>query len=105
MSFDGLQNEDAYWENYREEYEHGFRPRSEWAKMDAEPEYEAKSLYLDEEGQTEELEAEFGCRMEDLDDDDLIEIVERFTKDHPDEDSEIKWDPNMWSIDYKIKIA
>ena len=93
-------DEDGYWENYREEYEHGFRPRSEWDAMDAEPEYEEDWLFLDEE--QEELEKKYGYPMDDLDEDDLLEIVEKFLKVKAES---AKWDGSMIGIKYRAHIA
>lgn len=101
MSFYGP-NEDAYWENFRENYEHGFRPMSEWDDLDKGPEYEERSLFLDEEGQIEDLEEEFGYPMEEIDEDDLVTIVNRMTGDKPDEDHEISWNPRNQCIDYSV---
>lgn len=104
MSLIGI-DEDEYWENYREEYEHGLRPRSEWADMERGPEYEDKNLFLDEEGQTEEIEAEFGCRMNELSDEELSEIVERFTGEWPDDENGPRWNRKLDCIEYRIKTA
>lgn len=93
-------DEDGYWENYREEYEHGFRPRSEWDAMDAGPEYEDDWLFLDEE--QEDLEKKYGYPMKELDEDDLLEIVKKFL----DVEAETaEWKESMFGIKYRVRIA
>ncbi len=96
-------NEDEYWERRREEFENprAFHRRSEWDDWeDNDYEYEEDYLFLDEE--VEDIEAEKGCEMCDLDEDDLLEIVE---KREQIEAAEAEWNGRIGAIVYKYKIA
>lgn len=89
-------NEDAYWENVREELE---RPRRKLWDDDF-PNYERKSLYLDDE--IEEIEIKKGCSMTELYEDDLLDIVEEM--EGVEADSAV-WDEGYQSIDYTVRVA
>ncbi|MCC8066809.1 MAG: hypothetical protein LIO94_06880 [Clostridiales bacterium] len=98
--YGGLMGEDAYWERRREEFENprAFHRRSQWE--DDEPEYAEGSLFLDEE--IEDIEAEKGYPMAELDEGDLLDIVEDIKGIEADS---AVW--NVWysCIDYKYQIA
>lgn len=91
-------DEDAYWENRREQMENpGYYHRHSW---DDEPEYRQGTLFLDEE--IEQIEMQKGYPMEELLEGDLLDILE-----------ELKgivaetaiWRPGWDAIDYTVRIA
>ena len=89
-------NEDVYWESVREDLE---RPRhNSWDNNY--PEYESKSLYLEDE--IEEIEMQKGCPMKELYEGDLLDIVEEM--EWIEAESAI-WDENYQSIDYTVRVA
>jgi hypothetical protein len=68
-----IPNEDEYWERRREEYE---RVPKDWK-----PEPERQILSLDDE--LDDLEKEYGCKLEDLNEPDIEEIVFRIRGEYP----------------------
>ena len=91
-------NEDAYWENVREELELERPRRKLWD--DDFPNYERKSLYLDDE--IEEIEIKKGCFMTELYEGDLLDIVEEMEGVEADL---AVWDENYQSIVYMVRVA
>lgn len=88
----GIPNEDEYWENVRE--------RMEAPSRFYEPEPVLETVYLDEE--IDELEAEYGCPMDELTEGDLQDIVERLTGILPDSAS---YDSAYIGINYRYMEA
>ena len=88
---DGLFNEDEdeYWERRREEYE---RVPKDWK-----PEPERQILSLDDE--LDDLEKEYGCKLEDLNEPDIEEIVFRIRGEYP---ISAEYDPAFIAIFYKV---
>ena len=88
---DGLFNEDEdeYWERRREEYE---RVPKDWK-----PEPERQILSLDDE--LDDLEKEYGCKLEDLNEPDIEEIVFRIRGEYP---MSAEYDPAFIAIFYKV---
>ena len=85
----GLPGEDEYWERRREEFEQipaGWRP-----------EPKKQVLSLDEE--IDDLEKEYGCKLEDLDEPDFEDIVFRIRGEYP---LQAEYDPRFLAIFYKI---
>lgn len=82
-------DEDGYWERRREEME---RIPADWK-----PESERKILSLDEEA--EDLEKEYGCSLEDLEEPDLEEIVFRIRGVYPES---VEYDSNLLAIFYEV---
>lgn len=85
-----IPDEDAYWERRREEYEKQF-----------EPEYPLKvndTVYLDEE--LDELEERYQCKIEELTEADLVDIVQELTGILPDT---AKYVQNFCGIDYEYQ--
>ena len=68
-----IPNEDEYWERRREEHE---RVPKDWK-----PEPERQILSLDDE--LDDLEKEYGCKLEDLNEPDIEEIVFRIRGEYP----------------------
>lgn len=87
----GLPDEDAYWERRREEYENPRRP-PDWA-----PEPESGWLFLDEEA--DDLETEYGCKLAELFEGDLFDLLDRFINDKKEWLSAV-WDDSMCGIKY-----
>lgn len=85
-----MPGEDEYWERVRERMEMG----------ETKPEPEEKILSLDEE--LEDLEKEYGCKLEKLGEPDLEEIVYRLRGEYP---AEVKYEPRWLSIFYRINAA
>ena len=85
--------EDEYWERRREEYENPKRD------PDWKPEPERDWLFLDEE--LDDLEAEYKCKLTELFEGDLIEIVERMTGIIPET---AIYDPRMYGIRYEYEL-
>ena len=88
---DGLFNEDEdeYWERRREEYE---KVPKDWK-----PEPERQILSLDDE--LDDLEKEYGCKLEDLNEPDIEEIVFRIRGEYP---MSAEYDPAFIAIFYKV---
>lgn len=84
-------NEDAYWEAVRERMENPRRP------PDWEPEPESDCLYLDDE--LDDIEAEYGCKLTELREVDIMGILDRFLKDGREWLSAV-WDEAMCGIQY-----
>ncbi len=82
-------DEDGYWERRREEMER--------IPVDWKPEPERKILSLDDE--IEDLESEYGCSLEDLEEPDLEEIVFRIRGVYPDS---VEYDSNLLAIFYEV---
>lgn len=87
-----IQNEDKYWERRREEYE---RVPKGWK-----PEPERQILSLDDE--LDDLEKEYGCKLEELGEPDLEEIVHRLRGEYP---AEAKYEPDWIAIFYRLDAA
>ena len=87
-------DEDAYWERVREAYENPPRP------PDWEPDPETDWLFLDEEA--DDLEREYGCRLKDLLEADLFDILDRFIKAGVEWLSAI-WDERLCGIKYTYR--
>lgn len=85
-----MPEEDEYWERIRERMEMG----------ETEPEPEEKILSLDEE--LEELEKKYGCKLEELGEPDLEEIVYRLRGEYP---AEAKYEPDWIAIFYRLDAA
>ena len=79
-----IPNEDEYWERRREEYE---RVPKDWK-----PEPERQILSLDDE--LDDLEKEYGCKLEDLNEPDIEEIVFRIRGEYP---MSAEYDPSIYS--------
>lgn len=84
-------DEDAYWERVREALENPRRP------PDWEPEPESDWLWLDEEA--DGIEAEYDCRMQDLPEGDLMDILDRFVSEKKEWLSAV-WYENLCGIKY-----
>lgn len=84
-----IPNEDEYWERRREEYE---RVPKDWK-----PEPERQILSLDDE--LDDLEKEYGCKLEDLNEPDIEEIVFRIRGEYP---ISAEYDPAFIAIFYKV---
>lgn len=84
-----IPNEDEYWERRREEYE---RVPKDWK-----PEPERQILSLDDE--LDDLEKEYGCKLEDLNEPDVEEIVLRIRGEYP---ISAEYDPAFIAIFYKV---
>lgn len=82
-------DEDGYWERRREEMEQ--QPKG-W-----ETELDRKILSLDDE--IEDLESEYGCSLEELDEPDLEEIVFRIRGVYPES---VEYDSNLLAIFYEV---
>ena len=67
---------------------------------ETEPEPEEKILSLDEE--LEELEKKYGCKLEELGEPDLEEIVYRLRGEYP---AEAKYEPDWIAIFYRLDAA
>lgn len=85
-------NEDEYWERRREEYE---RVPKDWK-----PEPERQILSLDDE--LDDLEKEYGWKLEELGEPDLEEIVHRLRGEYP---AEAKYEPDWIAIFYRLDAA
>ena len=81
-------NEDDYWERRREECEK--------VPGHLEPEAEQRILCLDDE--LDDLEKEYGCKLEDLNEPDIEEIVFRIRGEYP---MSAEYDPSYVAIFYK----
>ncbi len=81
----GWINEDEDWERRREEHEGALKVR----------EPERKVLDIDEE--LDDLEKEYGCKLEDLDDPDIEDIVFRIRGEYP---ASVEYDPSFTAIFY-----
>ena len=84
-----IPNEDEYWERRREEYE---RVPKDWK-----PEPERQILSLDDE--LDDLEKEYGCKLEDLNEPDIEEIVFRIRGEYP---KSAEYDPAFIAIFYQV---
>ena len=82
-------DEDEYWERRREEYE---RVPKDW-----EPEPVEELVSLDDE--LEDLEKEYGCKLEELDESDIEDIVFRIRGVYP---ISAEYDPAFLAIVYKM---
>lgn len=82
-----MPGEDEYWERVRERMEMG----------ETEPEPEEKILSLDDE--LDDLEKEYGCKLEDLNEPDIEEIVFRIRGEYP---MSAEYDPAFIAIFYKV---
>lgn len=89
ISLINIPNEDEYWERRREEYE---RVPKGWK-----PEPERQILSLDDE--LDDLEKEYGCKLEDLNEPDIEEIVFRIRGEYP---MSAEYDPAFIAIFYKV---
>ncbi len=87
----GMPDEDAYWERRREEWENP--PKHPW---DEAPEMVKKSLYLDFE--LDEIEAKYGVGIQQLDEEELLEIVEKFLGIQAEEAC---WNDSFGCVEYK----
>jgi len=83
-------DEDAFWESRRVEMESMF--------YGTENEPEEKSIYVDEE--LDELEAEYGCSMDELPEGDLMDIVFKTTGEVP---TEARYNARLYEIEYMIE--
>lgn len=83
-------DEDAYWERRREEYENPKRD------PDWQPEPEREWVFLDEE--LDDLEAEYECKLTELPEGDLLDIVEKITGIVAEAAT---YDPRMYGIRYE----
>lgn len=85
----GIPGEDEYWERVREERE---RVPDGWK-----PEPVEELVTLDDE--LEDLEKEYGCKLEDLDETDIEDIVYRLCGEYP---LSAEYDPVLIAILYKV---
>lgn len=85
----GIPGEDEYWERVREERE---RVPDGWK-----PEPERQILSLDDE--LNDLENEYGCKLEELGEPDIEGIVFRIRGEYP---FEAEYDPAFIAIFYKV---
>lgn len=85
-----IPDEDAYWERRREEYEKQFEPEYPLTVND--------TVFLDEE--LDKLEERYQCRIEELTEADLADIVEEMTGIFPDT---AKYDEKFCGIDYEYQ--
>lgn len=83
-------DEDAFWESRRVEMESMF--------YGTENEPEEKSIYVDEE--LDELEAKYGCSMDELPEGDLMDIVFKITGEVP---TEARYNSRLYEIEYMIE--
>lgn len=91
-------DEDAYWENKREQLEN---PRYYHKRLwDEEPEYRHGTVFLDEE--IEQIEQQKGYSMEELYEGDLLDILQEFKGIKADS---AVWRPGWDAIDYTVRIA
>ena len=91
-----MPDEDAYWEAVRERLENPRHP------PDWEPEPESGWLFLDDE--EESLEAEYGCKLAELTEADLMDILNRLAEDKQEWIS-AEWDENLCGIEYTYRAA
>lgn len=82
-----MPGEDEYWERVRERMEMG----------ETKPEPVEELVTLDDE--LEDLEKEYGCKLEDLDETDIEDIVYRLCGEYP---LSAEYDPVLIAILYKV---
>ena len=84
-----IPNEDTYWENARVYMEDVYR---------SENVQEEKNLFVDEE--LDDLEREYGCKLEELPEGDLLDIVQEIPGEMP---IEARYNPDTYGIEYTIE--